>query len=176
MVRVSVPCTGRASRIMPAPIASTAEISDHQKPGICRAQNVSARPAMPLIRNIQPRKMVTARLASGGTIIAANPRITKQNALNQKRLPMLANRGGHSRLQIGGVLGKGHWNSPDAALRNALNYSVRKRRTVKYVRSAPVERNQGLPQLTPLGLEAQPQLGADEKPCAVVRIRSRPRK
>src|SRR5687767_1615988 len=28
---------------------------------------------MPLIRNIQPRKMVTARLASGGTIIAARP-------------------------------------------------------------------------------------------------------
>ena len=42
MVRVSVPCTGCASRMMPAPTASAAEISDHQKPGICRAQNVSA--------------------------------------------------------------------------------------------------------------------------------------
>src|SRR6478672_4887304 len=75
MVSVSVPCTGFASRMMPAAIASTAEISDHQKPGISRAQNVSIRPAMPEIRNIQPRKMVTARLASGGTIMAASPRI-----------------------------------------------------------------------------------------------------
>ena len=36
-----MPCTGRASNMMPAPIASTAEISDHQKPGIWRAQKVS---------------------------------------------------------------------------------------------------------------------------------------
>src|ERR1700733_1658911 len=84
MVRVSVPCTGRASRMRPAPIASTAEISDHQKPGICRAQNVRIRPPMPLIRNIQPRKIVTARLASGGTIIAASPRITSRMPSNRK--------------------------------------------------------------------------------------------
>src|ERR1700681_4151447 len=62
----------------PAPIASTADISDHQKPGIWRAQNVSTRPATPEIRNIQPRKMVTARLASGGTIIAASPKMTSR--------------------------------------------------------------------------------------------------
>src|SRR5712664_2280116 len=73
MVRVKVPCTGCASRIMPAATASAAETSDHQKPGIPRAQNVSARPATPLIRNIQPRKIVTARLASGGRILAARP-------------------------------------------------------------------------------------------------------
>src|ERR1700730_18064246 len=47
--------------------------SDHQKPGIPRAQNVRISPAMPEIRNIQPRKMVTARLAKGGTIMAASP-------------------------------------------------------------------------------------------------------
>src|SRR5215470_17276995 len=73
MVSVNVPCTGCDSRMMPAPIASTADKSDHQKPGMPRAQNVSANPAMPLIRNIQPRKIVTARLASGGTIMAAKP-------------------------------------------------------------------------------------------------------
>jgi hypothetical protein len=78
MVRVSVPCTGCASRMMPAPTANTAEISDHQKPGICRAQKVSTRPATPLIRNIQARKMVTARLASGGTIMAARPSTTSR--------------------------------------------------------------------------------------------------
>src|SRR6202022_3182490 len=74
MVRVRVPCTGFGSRIMPAPIASNADISDHQKPGICRAQKVTTRPATPEIRNIQPRKMVTARLESGGRINAGNPR------------------------------------------------------------------------------------------------------
>ena len=107
-MRVSTPCTGFASRMMPAPTASAAEISDHQKPGICRAQNVSARPATPVIRNIQPRKIVTARLASGGTIIAAKPRIDEQDALEQKGLPMLADRGAHFGLQLGDVLGKGH--------------------------------------------------------------------
>ena len=79
-----MPCTGRASRTMPATIPSTAEISDHQNPGIRRAQNVSARPAMPEIRNNQPRKMVTARLASGGTIIAASPKITSRMPSNRK--------------------------------------------------------------------------------------------
>src|SRR5580700_1210578 len=54
------------------------EISDHQKPGISRAQKVSARPAMPLIRKSQPNRMVTARLAAGGTIMAANPKMTKR--------------------------------------------------------------------------------------------------
>jgi len=55
-------------------MASTAESSDHQKPGICRAQNVMASPAAPEIRNIQPRKIVKARLATSGAIIAARPR------------------------------------------------------------------------------------------------------
>src|ERR1700738_1344936 len=86
MVRVNVPCTGCASRIMPAATASADEISDHQKPDICRAQHVSARPAMPLIRNIQPRKMVTARLASGGTIIAESPKITSRMPSIKKAL------------------------------------------------------------------------------------------
>jgi len=53
-------------------------MSDHQNPGIWRAQNVSTRPAMPKIRNIHPRKIVTARLAIGGTIMAARPRITSR--------------------------------------------------------------------------------------------------
>ena len=59
---------------MPAPTASAAEISDHQKPGICRAQNVIASPATPEIRNIQPRKIVNATPAIIGAIIAARPK------------------------------------------------------------------------------------------------------
>src|SRR3954451_24988184 len=77
MASVNAPWTGWSKRMRPATIASTADSSDHQKPGIPRAQNVSANPAMPLIMNIQPRRMVTARLASGGTMIAASPRITR---------------------------------------------------------------------------------------------------
>src|ERR1700744_3565899 len=67
----------------PAPIASAAEISDHQKPGIWRAKNVMARPAMPLTRNIQPRKIVTARLASGGTMMAARPSTASSTPSNR---------------------------------------------------------------------------------------------
>src|SRR3569833_2007557 len=63
---------------MPAKIASAAEMSDHQNPGICRVQNVSARPTIPEIRNIHPRKIVTAKLASGGTIMAAKPSTTSR--------------------------------------------------------------------------------------------------
>src|ERR1700694_4574181 len=73
--------------MMPAPTASTADSSDHQKPGICRAQNVNARPAAPEIRNIQPRKIVTARLAIGGTIMAASPRIVSRMASIKKAFP-----------------------------------------------------------------------------------------
>ncbi len=79
-----MPCTGFASRTMPANTASAAEISDHQKPGMLRAQNVTISPPMPLIRNIQPRKMVTARLASGGTIIAASPSTASRMPSNKK--------------------------------------------------------------------------------------------
>src|SRR6202021_2170095 len=61
MVRVSVPCAGWAKRTIPASTASAAEISDHQKPGISRAQKVNARPAIPLIRNTHPTRMVRAR-------------------------------------------------------------------------------------------------------------------
>ena len=38
---------------------------------------------MPLTRNIQPRKMVTARLASGGTMIAARPSTTSNTPSNK---------------------------------------------------------------------------------------------
>ena len=51
---------------------------DHQKPGICRAQNVSTSPATPLIRNIQPRKIVIAIPAIGGRAIARSPRTTSK--------------------------------------------------------------------------------------------------
>src|SRR5260370_21824865 len=84
MVSVRVPCTGRASRTMTASTASAAEISDDQKPGMWRAQNVTISPPMPLIRNIQPRKMVTARLASGGTTIAASPSTASRMPSNKK--------------------------------------------------------------------------------------------
>jgi len=40
------------------------------------------------------------------------------DALDQKGLPVLAHRGAHLGLQIGDVLGKGHWNLPMPALPN----------------------------------------------------------
>jgi len=79
-----------------------------RKPGISRAQYDAIRPPMPLIKNIQPRKMVTARLASGGTIIAARPRIESKNAFEQKRLPVRAHGVAHPGLQIADVVGQGH--------------------------------------------------------------------
>jgi hypothetical protein len=45
---------------------------------------VANSPTTPLIRNIQPRKMVTARLASGGTIIAARPSKASTMPSNRK--------------------------------------------------------------------------------------------
>jgi hypothetical protein len=45
---------------------------------------VTISPATPLIKNIQPRKMVTARLASGGTIIAARPSTASTMPSNKK--------------------------------------------------------------------------------------------
>ena len=67
-----------------------------------------ASPAMPLIRNIQPRKMVTARLASGGTIIAASPSTTSRMPSNRKAFQCALHRGAHFGLQFGDVVGKGH--------------------------------------------------------------------
>ena len=52
---------------------STAEISDHQKPGACRIQKVVIRPTTPLTSNSQPNRMVTASVASGGSTIAVAP-------------------------------------------------------------------------------------------------------
>jgi hypothetical protein len=47
---------------------------DHQKPGTPRIRKVVNNPTTPLIRNNQPAKIVTARVATGGTTIAAAPR------------------------------------------------------------------------------------------------------
>ena len=54
-----------------------AEMSDHQKPGAVRAQNVVIRPIMPLTRNSQPMMMVKARVAIGGTTMAMMPSRTR---------------------------------------------------------------------------------------------------
>src|SRR6185312_9972455 len=75
-VSESAPPIGRASSRRPTTIPSTAEISDHQKPGALRIQNVVISPMMPLMRNSQPNKMVTARVAIGGTSTANAPRMS----------------------------------------------------------------------------------------------------
>ncbi len=61
---------------MPARTASVPEASDHQKPGAPRIQNVVTRPMTPLIRNSQPNRIVTAKVASGGMTTAMKPRMT----------------------------------------------------------------------------------------------------
>ena len=57
----------------PAAVAITAETSDHQKPGAPRAANVVTQPIRPATRKIQPKMMVTAIVASGGSRIATTP-------------------------------------------------------------------------------------------------------
>src|SRR5262249_2414169 len=69
-VSETAPRTGHPNKTIPAAMASTADRSDHQNPGAWRAQNVVTKPTMPLMRNSQPRKMVTAMVASGGMMIA----------------------------------------------------------------------------------------------------------
>src|SRR5262245_58191724 len=71
------PLIGHTSSTMPAAMASTAESSDHQNPGECRAQNVVISPMMPLMRNSQPRNSVNVMVASGGTMIANMPSTTR---------------------------------------------------------------------------------------------------
>ena len=61
---------------MPAAIPSTAENSDHQNPGAWRAMKVMTRPTIPLMRNSQPTRIVTASVAMGGTTIASRPSTT----------------------------------------------------------------------------------------------------
>src|ERR1700722_15173260 len=69
------PEIGQSSNTTPAPMATTAETSDHKKPGALRIQNVVIRPTMPLIKNSQPITSVNASVAICGTAMAATPRI-----------------------------------------------------------------------------------------------------
>src|ERR1700733_9388425 len=70
-----VPLIGQRSSTSPAAMATTAESSDHQKPGALRIQNEVMSPTMPLIRNSQPMTSSKASVAIGGTTIAATPRM-----------------------------------------------------------------------------------------------------
>ena len=69
----TAPLTGHPSRTMPAAIASTADISDHQKPGACRAMKVVIRPTTPLMSSSQAMKIATASVATTGTTMAKMP-------------------------------------------------------------------------------------------------------
>src|SRR6266436_5067866 len=115
------------------------DASEHQKPGICRAQNVSASPATPLIRNIQPRKMVTARLASGGRIMAARPNTTSRMPSNKKAFQCSRTAALTSDCSLlmswGTVIGK----SPDTGIAEP-QYSLRQRRAVKFVHIVQAKR------------------------------------
>ena len=73
----SAPVIGWASKTRPAPMAMTAETSDHQNPGARFAPNVVISPTMPLARKIQPKIIVTAMVANGVRKIAKAPRITR---------------------------------------------------------------------------------------------------
>ncbi len=80
-------CAGqrRASSIAPTTMPSTADSSDHQKPGACRIQKVVTRPTMPLTRNSQPNRMVTARVAIGGRTTAVAPSTSSTTPSTRKR-------------------------------------------------------------------------------------------
>ena len=78
MVSENAPLIGRASSNPPTMMASTAETSDHQKPGACRMPKVVISPMKPLIRNSQPNTIVTASVAIGGTRMATTPRTSSR--------------------------------------------------------------------------------------------------
>src|SRR5262249_7707787 len=84
-VSETAPRTGHASKTMPAAMASTADRSDHQNPGACRAQNVVIKPTIPLIKNSQPRNIVTAMVASGGIQQADRAMNTRKKASDIKK-------------------------------------------------------------------------------------------
>ena len=67
------PLIGQPINKAPTTTASTAESSDHQKPGARFNQNVVIRPTRPLRRKSQPRNIVTVRVAQLGTTMAAAP-------------------------------------------------------------------------------------------------------
>jgi hypothetical protein len=76
-VREKAPLIGLPIITAPTAMARMPERRDHQKPGTPRARIVLNRPTSPLMRNNQPKKMVTARVATAGTITAAAPRQIK---------------------------------------------------------------------------------------------------
>ena len=133
MVSVSVPCTGRASKNN---AGAHRQHRRYQRPPEARhlPRPERQRQAGDAADQKQPaQKNRDGEARERRHDHRGQSQNHQQDALDQKGLPMLANRGASFRLQLGDVVGKGHWNSPDAALRNDLNYSVRKRRTVKYV-------------------------------------------
>ena len=81
-MRVSeiAPDSGQRSSTTPAAIPNRAENSDHQNPGALRMLKVLIRPTIPLTSNTQPMTISTARVAMGGSRIAAIPRISRHDA------------------------------------------------------------------------------------------------
>ena len=84
-VSENAPVKGDASSMPPTTMARTAEISDHQKPGACRIQNVVIRPTIPLTRNSQPNRMVTASVANGGNTTAVAPKTSSTTPSTRNR-------------------------------------------------------------------------------------------
>ena len=76
-VRDTVPESGRASKMTPAAMATSADRSDHPKPGEERMRNVLTSPTKPLMSSSQPISISTARVAMGGTMMASTPRATR---------------------------------------------------------------------------------------------------
>ena len=73
-VSENAPVSGEPSSIPPTTMPSTADSSDHQKPGAWRIQKLVTSPTMPLTRNSQPNRIVTAKVAIGGRTTAVAPR------------------------------------------------------------------------------------------------------
>src|SRR5580658_5052580 len=66
-------------------IASSAESSDHQNPGACRARIVAMRPIMPLARRIHAKNTVAATEAITGARIASDPRMSSAMPSHRNR-------------------------------------------------------------------------------------------
>ena len=87
-VSESAPVTGDASSIAPTIMPSAADNSDHQKPGACRIQKVVTRPTMPLTRNSQPNRMVTANVGDRRQDDSSCAQHQQHNAFDKEENPV----------------------------------------------------------------------------------------
>ena len=95
-VSEKAPVSGEPSSIAPTMTPSAADNSDHQKPGACRIQKLVTKPTMPLTRKSQPSRIVTARVAIGGSDDGCRAKHQQHDTFDEEEHPVLMKRG-HSR-------------------------------------------------------------------------------